>query len=61
MTCSVVKELMPNYIDGLTSDETSEDIKKHLASCESCCAVYEYLRSTHPSDAAEKKEGIWNL
>ncbi len=32
MTCSVVKELMPNYIDGLTSDETSEDIKK--TSCE---------------------------
>ena len=58
MTCSVVKELMPNYIDGLTSDETSEDIKKHLASCESCCAVYEYLRSTHPSDAAEKKKDM---
>lgn len=58
MTCSVVKELMPNYIDGLTSDETGEDIKKHLAGCESCCAVYEYLRSTRPSDAAEKKKDM---
>ena len=36
MTCSVVKELMPNYKDGLTSEETSEDIKRHLADCKNC-------------------------
>lgn len=58
MTCSVVKELMPNYIDGLTSEETSEDIKKHIAGCENCCAVYEYLRSSNRYDAAEKKKDM---
>ena len=56
MTCSVVKELMPNYIDGLTSEETSEDIKRHLADCKNCCAVYEYLRSSDRYDDVEKKK-----
>ena len=58
MTCSVVKELMPNYIDGLTSEETSEDIKRHLADCKNCCAVYEYLRSSDRYDDVEKKKDM---
>lgn len=56
MKCSVVKELLPSYINGLTSDETGADIKKHLAGCESCRAVYEYLLPQHAPDLAEKEK-----
>lgn len=38
-----MKELLPNYIDGLTSKETDEDIKKHIADCESCRVIYENM------------------
>ena len=31
-------------------------IKRHVADCKNCCAVYEYLRSSDRYDAAEKKK-----
>ena len=33
-------------------------IKRHLADCKNCCAVYEYLRSSDRYDAAEKKKDM---
>lgn len=56
MKCSVVKELLPNYINGLTSGQTGADIKKHLESCESCRTVYEHLLPPHAPDLVEKKD-----
>lgn len=50
MKCSIVKELLPNYADGLTSEETAGDIQKHLEECEDCRNAYEQL-----PDAASRK------
>ncbi|MCI8416903.1 MAG: zf-HC2 domain-containing protein [Lachnospiraceae bacterium] len=36
MKCSIVKELLPSYGDGLTSEETNEEIREHLATCSAC-------------------------
>ena len=30
MKCCIVKDLLPGYIDGLTSEETNEEMKMHL-------------------------------
>lgn len=56
MKCNVVRELLPNYIDGLTSSETNTDIKKHLAGCENCCTIYEYMLSSHVSNVPGEEE-----
>lgn len=40
LSCAVVKDLLPNYIDKLTSEETNQGIEKHLSSCEDCSKVY---------------------
>lgn len=34
--CSIVQDLLPNYIDNLTNEETNLLIEKHLAECEAC-------------------------
>lgn len=34
--CELVKDLLPSYIDELTSDVTNEYIKDHLSNCENC-------------------------
>ncbi len=34
--CSIVKDLLPLYIDEVASDETSNFIKEHLLTCEAC-------------------------
>lgn len=36
LKCHIVLDLLPNYLEHLTSPETSKDIEEHLASCEKC-------------------------
>ena len=31
LRCEIVQDLLPSYVDGLTSDETNEAVKDHLA------------------------------
>ncbi|MCR5154372.1 MAG: DUF4825 domain-containing protein [Lachnospiraceae bacterium] len=42
--CDVVKDLLPSYIDGLTSEVTNAVIKEHLSECEECRKAYERMR-----------------
>ena len=32
--CKIVQDLLPNYIDKLTADDTNEFIENHLKECE---------------------------
>jgi len=43
MKCSIVKDLLSNYIDGLTSEETSTEIRNHLDNCDNCRTLYEEM------------------
>lgn len=36
MKCEIIRDLLPSYIDNLTSDESNIEIKKHLDSCSEC-------------------------
>lgn len=44
MTCDVVKDLMPSYIDNLLSEDSQNLVEAHLAECETCKAYYEKLK-----------------
>ena len=52
LKCAVVRDLLPNYIEKLTSDETNLDIEEHLSGCEPCMKVYEEMKAEVPSDGA---------
>ena len=41
INCSLIKDLMPLYIEGLTSTDTNEYIKKHLSKCSECNSFFE--------------------
>ncbi len=43
MKCSVIKDILPLYCDGLTSPETNEEIESHLAECAECRKIYENM------------------
>ena len=36
LTCAVVRDLLPSYIDKLTSEETNRAVEQHLEGCEDC-------------------------
>lgn len=44
MNCDIIKDLLPVYIDGLTSEASNVEIKNHLAGCADCSAYYENMQ-----------------
>lgn len=49
--CEVIRDLLPSYIDGLTSEVTNQMIEEHLEECEDCRAVLASMRG--PENAPE--------
>ena len=41
--CKIVQDLLPNYIEKLTSNETSEFINEHLKKCDECNEIYKQM------------------
>lgn len=52
--CKIVEDLLPNYIDNLTSKETNEFIEAHLESCENCKKKLESMKSEIKLDAPKR-------
>ena len=38
--CNIVRDVLPLYLDGEASKETSEMVEEHLAECEECRYYY---------------------
>lgn len=36
ISCDVIKDVLPLYVDGVVSDATKEMVEEHLSSCDSC-------------------------
>lgn len=43
MKCEIIRDLLPLYIDGLTSKESNQEIEKHLKNCEGCQKYYQEM------------------
>ena len=56
LPCEIVRDLLPTYLDALTSEVSAEWIEAHLASCPDCCAALERMRESTPPAAAERAE-----
>ena len=58
LACELVEDLMPSYIDGLTSEVTNGALREHLAHCDRCKAKLENMKEPYSQDKieAEKKE-----
>ncbi|NLZ81782.1 MAG: zf-HC2 domain-containing protein [Clostridiales bacterium] len=42
--CGIVRDLLPNYIDGLTSQRSNEYVQDHLEKCNECKESYESMK-----------------
>ena len=42
--CEVIKDLLPMYVEGLTSEETNKYIEKHIDSCEECASALRSMK-----------------
>lgn len=45
LPCCIVQDILPNYIEKLTSDETNQAIENHMSTCEECKKACEQMNS----------------
>ncbi|MFA6809094.1 MAG: zf-HC2 domain-containing protein [Eubacteriales bacterium] len=59
MKCAIIKDLLPSYIDGLTSTESNLEIEEHLNHCPQCKEIFEQMKGEIRVENAEyNKEKI---
>ena len=57
LSCAIVQDLLPNYAESLTSEETNIEIKNHLDNCTVCQSIYETMvEQSVESAQLEQKE-----
>ena len=45
LPCEIVGDLLPSYVDGLTSEATNEAVENHIRGCESCALMVKRMRA----------------
>ena len=58
--CKIVQDLLPNYIEKLTNEETNQFVEEHLKQCEECKKMHENMKkeleiNTNQRDKREVK------
>lgn len=43
ISCNLIKDLLPNYIEKLTSEESNIEIRAHLETCDNCANTYQRM------------------
>ena len=54
LNCKIVQDLLPNYIDGLTNDETNKYIEEHINECAECKRILENMQKNLSIKNGEK-------
>lgn len=52
--CEMIQDLLPSYIDELTSDVTNREVEAHMMECEQCKKVFEQMK-TPDSETTENE------
>ena len=60
MTCNVVKDLLPLYVDGCCSQESASLVSSHIEECEDCRKEFSLMTKSVVSESvsAPKKNGF---
>ncbi len=56
MKCNIVRDLLPLYCDNLTSEDSNEEIEKHLSECEECNNICESMKQKEDIIKAPDKD-----
>ena len=56
LTCEIVEDLMPSYIDGLTNEVTNSAVREHLSHCGKCNAKLDNMSEPCSEDKIEQEK-----
>lgn len=58
MKCEIIRDLLPSYVDGLTSAESNREIETHIETCEPCRKILEQMQEDVQEKPAKEKRKI---
>lgn len=60
LSCAIVRDLLPSYVEGLTSRETSQAVEAHLDTCPDCAACHRAMTGEEPpaAEAAQQAKEV---
>ena len=56
--CKIVEDLLPNYMEHLTNDETNNFIEEHLSNCKNCEKTFNSMKENIDSKKIEETKDI---
>lgn len=56
--CNIIQDLLPNYLERLTKDETNNFIEEHIKNCNECKNIYEVMKDEGKTDKKESYQPI---
>lgn len=57
-SCAVIQDLLPLYVEQLTSEETNQIIEEHLEECKSCKSLYISMKEEIPRESEQANQNV---
>ena len=60
--CSIVRDLLPLYLEKMLSEDTAVFVKEHLEKCPDCAAEFEHLKlggQTEKTETSQKENDVY--
>ena len=54
--CRIIQDLLPSYVDGLTSEYTNQAVEEHVKSCEPCSQMLQRMQEPEKRGESAEKE-----
>lgn len=58
MKCEIIRDLLPSYLDGLTSEASNQEILAHMEGCELCSEVLRQMQKEMEMKEVPKKRRL---
>ena len=55
ITCDVIQDLMPSYIDGILSEDSRALVEEHMGTCQECRKMLEIMKEEQGKEQARIK------
>ncbi|MEA4934147.1 MAG: zf-HC2 domain-containing protein, partial [Lawsonibacter sp.] len=50
LDCEIVRDLLPSYVDKLTSETTNRAVEEHLSGCPDCAEALRLMKEPEPAE-----------
>ena len=55
ITCDVIQDLMPSYVDGILSEDSQALVKEHMEACKECRKMLELMKEEQGKEQAQMR------